>query len=61
MRTAFALLYLLGGQILSGCSSTLLGAGLGFDVGTFGVSGVGNGVGAQLEVIGYKSANAAGV
>jgi len=54
------LLWLLVSPTLSGCSSALLGAGPSFDFGTFGVSGVENGVGTQLEVIGYKSASATG-
>jgi hypothetical protein len=46
---------------LTGCHSGLLGAGVAYDAGTLGVSGIETGVGLHLEAIGYRAPNGTGI
>ena len=46
---------------LSGCSAVMVAGGPGFDAGSFGVSGVENGIGAHIEVIRYPRADSLGL
>src|SRR5712671_5723865 len=46
--------------VLVGCSPVMVAGSLGSDAGTFGVSGIGTGIGGQLELIGYRKTGGPG-